>query len=69
MDIQPLLDELCVDLGFCLPPADQANLRQAPPVDVDQFTDAVLVAEGLPPDGHKDLRSQVRERVECCFIK
>ena len=62
VDIQPLLDELCVDLGFCLPLAEQAHLRQAPLVDGDQFTEAVLVAEGLSPDEHKDLRSQVRER-------
>lgn len=67
--IQPLLDELCVDLGFCLPPAEQAHLRQAPLVDVEQFTNAVFVAEGLSPDEHKDLRSQVRERVERYFMK
>ena len=67
--IQPLLDELCVDLGFCLPPAEQAHLRQAPLVDVDQFTDAVFVAEGLSPDEHKDLRSLVRVRVDRFFMK
>jgi hypothetical protein len=34
-----------VDLGFCLAPADQTRLREAPPLDPDTFTDAVFVAE------------------------
>jgi hypothetical protein len=58
-----LLEELCVDLGFCLAPADQAQIRAAPPPDVDAFTDAVMVAEGLDPQHHESLRWQVRERV------
>jgi len=69
VDVQPLLDELCVDLGFCLPPAEQAKLCQAPPAGVDQFTDAVFDAEGLRPDDHKDLRRRVRERVHRYFVK
>lgn len=64
MQIQALLDQLCVDLGFCLPPDAQEELCESPGTDVDAFTDRVIVAEGLDPiylDGH--LRRQIRERV------
>lgn len=44
-----LLDELCVDCGFCLPPDARGRLEQAPPPSIDAFTDAVFVAEGLDP--------------------
>ncbi len=60
--VESLLDELCVDLGFCLPPDERVRLQDSPPHDVDAFTDAVFVAEGLDPRGDKTLRRQVRER-------
>ncbi|MFL6074245.1 MAG: hypothetical protein ACJ73S_12680 [Mycobacteriales bacterium] len=62
--VQALLDELCVELGFCLPPAGQRRLRDAPPPDPDAFTDAVFRAEGLEPPFDRRLWRQVRERVE-----
>lgn len=63
--IQTLLDKLCVVLGFCLPPAEQAKLRSEPPVDVEAFIDAVIRAEGLDPVAdvsgrlHRDVRNRV----------
>jgi len=67
--IELLLEELCVDLGFCLPPDAQMRLIHEPPADVDEFTDAVIRAEGLDP--HADipthLRRDVRQRVARCF--
>ncbi|MBG6092026.1 hypothetical protein [Actinomadura viridis] len=67
MDVPSLLHELCVDLGFCLPPDDQAALRASPPPDVDAFTEAVYRAEGLDPSDDRDLWRQVRERVARAF--
>lgn len=62
-DVQRLLYELCVDLGFCLPPAEHRRLREAPPADPDLFTDAVFEAEGMDPDEDRRLRRQVRDVV------
>jgi hypothetical protein len=62
-----LLGELCVDLGFCLPPDEHSRLMNEPPSDVDAFTDAVFVAEGMRPHGDLHLRRQVRERVLAHF--
>jgi hypothetical protein len=49
-EVQWLLDKLCVDAGFCLPPEEQAKLRVDPPVAPIAFTDAVFLAEGLKPE-------------------
>ncbi len=44
-----LLDELCVELGFCLPPDERARLQNKPPESIDAFTDAIFRAEALDP--------------------
>jgi hypothetical protein len=67
--VAPLLYELCVKLGFCLPSADQRRLERDPPTDIDSFTDAVFVAEGMDPKAHRHLRHQVRARVATHFAK
>ena len=66
--IERLLDQLCVDLGFCLPPGERARLSKAPPESIKSFTDAVFTAEGLSPEtADKHLWRQVRDRVAKCF--
>jgi hypothetical protein len=65
--VNALLCQLCIDLGFCLPPADNDRLRRAPPADVDAFTDAVFVAEGMFPYGDPHLRRRVRAVVAAHF--
>lgn len=47
--LEALLDQLCADYGYCLPPGRQAEILMQPPQDVDAFVDAVLEAEGLDP--------------------
>ena len=65
--VEALLYELCVVLGFCLPPDEQARLRESPPTDVDAFADAVIRAEELDSDENipihlrRDMRSRVAE--------
>jgi hypothetical protein len=67
--IEFLLEELC-DQGFCLPPETQAQLIRHPPEDIDEFTDAVIKAEGLDPlDIPKGMRRGVREVVAKYFAK
>jgi hypothetical protein len=47
--VEALLYELCVVLGFCLPPNANVQFTHEPPTGVDEFTDAVIQAEGLDP--------------------
>jgi hypothetical protein len=67
-DVAALLDELCVDLGFCLPSQEYDRLEAGPARDPDAFTDAVLEAEGLDPLlVDKQLRRALRARVAWHF--
>jgi hypothetical protein len=43
------LGELCVKLGYCLPPSEQEAILNNLPADADAFVDAVVIAEGLDP--------------------
>jgi hypothetical protein len=62
-DVKQLLGELCIGLGFCLPPDEIRQLCESSPKTVDSFTDAVFDAEGMGDMSYTDLRGQVREVV------
>ncbi len=49
MDAGQLLYDLCVGLGFCLPPEEQDRIIRFPPCTVEAFTDEVISSEGLDP--------------------
>jgi hypothetical protein len=59
-----LLHELSVELGCCFPAQEHERLQSRPPSDIDSFTDAVMIAEGLKPGREKKrVRRMVRELV------
>ena len=63
-----LLYDLCVRLGFCLPPEVQLRLKEHPPPDARSFTDAVFAAEGLAPEtADRHLYRQVRDMVAAAY--
>jgi hypothetical protein len=62
--VELLLVELCTGLGFCLSAEAQGRLLSDPPIGVNAFADAVIVAEWLDPELiPKSLRLQVRDCV------
>jgi hypothetical protein len=64
-----LLHDLCVVLGYCLPAHERDRILAAPPGDVDSFTDAVMMAEGLNPQEEKKPRRGVRDMVARHFAR
>lgn len=68
-EVERLLDQLCTELGFCLPPSEYARLQSLLPLSIDAFTDQVFIAEGLEPQVKTELRRQVRERVARRFAE
>jgi hypothetical protein len=60
---EKLLNDLCVDLGFCLPPEDTARLLSWESPEVAAFTDAVFEAEQMTSPYDLHLYRQVRDRV------
>jgi hypothetical protein len=67
--IEVLLSELCVELGFCLPPQEITRLQKNPPRDIESFTKAVFEAEGMDAGANRQLLRQVQERVAAHFRK
>jgi len=68
VQVGKLLDRLCVDLGFCLPPDDGMRLAKNPPGDVRSFVDAVFPAEGMSPEmADRHLYRQVTKVVREAF--
>jgi len=68
VQVGKLLDRLCVDLGFCLPPDDGMRLAKNPPGDVRSFVDAVFPAEGMNPEmADRHLYRQVTKVVREAF--
>lgn len=66
--VEKLLDRLCIELGFCLPPGDKKRLAENPPSDVRSFVDAVFAAEGLNPEmADRHLYRQVTKLVREAF--
>lgn len=67
-EVGDLLEKLCVDKGFCLPPAEHNKLLENPPEDPVAFTDAVFWAEGLNPQtARRDLYREVLDFVIATF--
>jgi hypothetical protein len=70
VDPAQLLNDLCVRLGFCLPPDEQHRIIRLPPSTIDAFTDDVITSEGLDPATIRtDLRVEVRAMVARHFEK
>jgi len=68
VDPARLLNALCVELGYCLPSKEQQKIIADPPTSVEEFMDAVLVAEGLDPVlMATEQRQQIRSLVAAAF--
>jgi hypothetical protein len=53
-EVEFLLGELCVKLGFCLDPSSWQKLVEHPPETIEEFAKAVIEADGLTlPSEHQ----------------
>lgn len=53
VQLRRLLDVLCVDLGFCIPPADAERIALSRHIEATDFAREVLKAEGFVPEYEK----------------
>ena len=66
--VRVLLDRLCAQLGFCLPPDAIAQIRSDPPEEARAFADAVFAAEQMDPEmADRHLYRQVRDMISQAF--
>lgn len=67
-EVRALLSRLCIEYGFCLPPAEIEKLACSPPTDIDEFTQTALVAEGYGFTKSDPPCMKARELVAQAFI-
>ena len=66
-EVEMLLHNLCVKLGFCLPPPLMKRLIHSPPTSAKRFAEVVFEAEGLDPNSSKELYEQVLAYIARAF--
>lgn len=49
-EIGNLLGDLCIELGFCLPPKEVDTILEKNHFTAEEFTKSVLIAEGMNPE-------------------
>jgi hypothetical protein len=64
-----LLYDLCVKLGFCLPPPLMQRIINNPPPTIDRFVSVIYKGEGLKPELKSALYKQVYDMVAKAFEK
>jgi hypothetical protein len=68
-EVRAALSDLCIKLGFCLPPPEIDRMAASPPRSIDEFSRAVFIAEGLDPaTSDKHLFKHIREIVMRAFV-
>ena len=58
-DLEILLDRLCVDLGFCLPPKEKKRILGIGRFDATTFSREVLISESMQPEENEKFRRQI----------
>lgn len=62
-----LLYDICVELGFCVPPQEHTRICATEFWDADAFTAEVFRLEGMDPDEHLTWKRQIHKRFTDMF--
>ncbi|MGB0892882.1 MAG: hypothetical protein ACPGUD_00615 [Parashewanella sp.] len=69
-DLETLLEQLCSELGFCLPKLVKQRLIKYSPKKPKKFANTIVIAEGLDPlTMDSELYSIVLNRVKTVYRK
>ena len=66
-EIEQLLSDVGVRLGFCLPAPITKRIINNPPTDIGRFANVIYRAEGLDPSSKSPLYYQLHEIVAEAF--
>ena len=68
-EVRGLLSRLCIEYGFCLSAIEIEKLAVSPPTDIDEFTEAVLTAEGYGFTKSDPLCKKARAVIAQAFVE
>jgi hypothetical protein len=60
--LRDLLDWLCVEWGFCIPPGDRDRIATMQHLDAEKFAAEVLRAEGFNPEYERVWLRKIKHR-------
>ena len=61
-EINYLLYDLCVDLGFCIPPINAEEISKRTHLAAERFANDVIEAEGLKPEYEKKWMNKISNK-------
>ncbi len=61
-EINYLLYDLCVDLGFCIPPIAATEISKRSHITADGFANDVIEADGMNPKYEKQWMSKISNK-------
>jgi len=67
IELDKLLDDLCVEWGFCLPAAKSYPITSRQSISDAEFAGAVLTAEGLTPPEYSQWYKPLKRRFQQHF--
>ncbi|MCB9092969.1 MAG: hypothetical protein H6620_10465 [Halobacteriovoraceae bacterium] len=67
--MKTFLNEVCIDLGICLPPQKTKELASRTHYEVNSFVEEIFELEGISPLLQNDLFKQVKKRFANQFGK
>ena len=56
-----MLYDLCVEWGYCIPPADADRIATLSEITAEKFATEVLKAEGLIPEHERELVREIAD--------
>lgn len=60
-DILALLDRICDEQGFCMPPPQRARIAGMQPLGAEAFAEEVMLAEGFDPQNESETKQHLMQ--------
>ncbi len=61
-ELEKLINQLCTEWGFCIPPKKASEIIETKNIDPDQFACAILKAEGMNPELEIEWRRKIKNK-------
>jgi len=61
-ELKKLLNKICTELGFCLPPIEIERIINQKNITAEQFSFLVLKAEGMNPESELEWQRKIKNK-------
>ena len=61
-ELEQLLNNLCTEWGFCIPPIEADKIIKKQKISAEQFAFSVLKAEGFNPENEIEWKRKIKNK-------